>query len=171
MRLGFVGLTLKTTTVIALEVLICHATRKYDELEIDNIYIFPLSFPPCNYSIVCQKLIQAGEAVNEAYYLECLSGVVQRKTGNVECRNKAPLSQQCTSSHGVVGSVVFGTSFDFCLFITSLLTRRTPSRLIPLPQNKNYPERKRFQRVEGIIINMIDHLRVIHQTPIEWCFQ
>jgi hypothetical protein len=81
--------------VIALEVLICHATIKHDELEIDNVCIFPLSSLPPNYIIAYQKLTQAGEAVNEAYCLEglrCMGGVVQRKTRNVDCRNKAPPS-------------------------------------------------------------------------------
>jgi hypothetical protein len=127
-------------------VLIRHTPKKgpTSALESENsVYLFLFRL-----SRHCSLWVRSSEPDGQSSLLSgrsqsCLGWDTKRTAGNVDCRNMAPPSRQCTSSHSVVDSRDVGKPIDSCSSTTFLFAWTVPTRLLCIPQNKNYIERKK----------------------------
>jgi hypothetical protein len=73
----------------------------------------------------------------------CVGCVTKKTTGNVECKNVAPPSRQCTSAHSVVYSRNVSKAFYSCPSTIFIFAWIVPPDFFIFPKIKNYPERKK----------------------------
>lgn len=98
-------------------VLIFHAPQKSptSALEIENnVDLFFFRLPRH-----CSSSVRSSEPDGQSGSLSassesCVGCVTKKTTGNVECKNVAPPSRQCTSAHSVVDSRNVSKAFYSC---------------------------------------------------------